>query len=176
MPPTPTAVWRNLTTSDIDSLMHVANTIHPDLPERAAVFAERITLYPEGCLALVNANEESSQLLGYAISHPIRHHQPPALDTLLGEIPAEADEYYIHDVAVLPGLRGQGLAAQGIARLLEVAAAKGFERTCLVSVYGTERFWARFAFKPEVGGGGLSGKLRGYGEGAVYLSRVKESG
>ncbi|KAL4984855.1 acyl-CoA N-acyltransferase [Aspergillus falconensis] len=172
MPATPTAVWRNLTTSDIDSLMHIANTIHPGLPERAAVFAERITLYPEGCLALVNVNGECSQLHGYAVSHPIRRHQPPALDTLLGEIPADADEYYIHDVAVLPGLRGQGLAAQGIARLLEVAAAKGFERTCLVSVYGMEGFWARFGFRPEVIGGQLREKLSGYGEGAVCLSRV----
>ncbi|KAL6230604.1 hypothetical protein BDW75DRAFT_248553 [Aspergillus navahoensis] len=176
MAPPPTAVWRNLTTSDIDSLMHVANTIHPDLPERAAVFAERITLNPDGCLALVDVNEESGQLHGYAISHPIRYHQPPALDALLGGIPADADEYYIHDVAVLPGLRGQGLAAQGIARLLDLASAKGFERTCLVSVYGTEGFWARFGFKPEMGGGELQRKLGGYGKGAVYLSRVDGCG
>ncbi|KAL4815665.1 acyl-CoA N-acyltransferase [Aspergillus spinulosporus] len=168
MAPTPAAVWRNLTVSDIDNLMHVANTIHPDLPERAVVFAERVTLYPDGCLALVNG---SGQLHGYAISHPIRHHQPPALDTLLGEIPADASEYYIHDVAVLPELRGQGLAAQGIARLLEVAAAKGFSRTCLVSVYGTEAFWGRFGFRREVDGEELKEKLRGYGDGAVYLSR-----
>ncbi|KAL4978460.1 acyl-CoA N-acyltransferase [Aspergillus desertorum] len=169
MAPAPTAVWRKLTAADIDGLMHVANTVHPGLSERAAVFAERVTLYPEGCLALVN--DESDQLQGYAISHPIRHRQPPALDSLLGEIAADADQYYIHDVAILPGVRGQGLAAQGVARLLEVAAAKGFERTCLVSVYGTERFWTRFGFRPEVMGGELREKLRGYGEGAVYLSR-----
>ncbi|KAL4774446.1 acyl-CoA N-acyltransferase [Aspergillus nidulans var. acristatus] len=168
MAPTPAAVWRNLTASDIDNLMHVANTIHPDLPERAAIFAERVALYPDGCLALVNG---SGQLHGYAISHPIRHHQPPALDTLLGEIPTDASEYYIHDVAVLPGLRGQGLAAQGIGRLLEVAAAKGFSRTCLVSVYGTGAFWGRFGFRPEVVGEELKEKLRGYGDGAVYLTR-----
>ncbi|KAL4762594.1 GNAT family N-acetyltransferase [Aspergillus foveolatus] len=168
MAPTPAAVWRNLTASDIDNLMHVANTIHPDLPERAAIFTERVALYPEGCLALVN---ESGKLHGYAISHPIRHHQPPALDTLLGEIPVDASEYYIHDVAVLPGLRGQGLAAHGIGRLLEVAAAKGFSRTCLVSVYGTETFWGRFGFRPAVVEEELKEKLRGYGDGAVYLTR-----
>ncbi|KAL4868579.1 hypothetical protein BDV12DRAFT_197104 [Aspergillus spectabilis] len=163
------AVWRNLAPNDIDSLMYVAEAIHPGLPESAQVFTERINLYPEGCLAL---ETENGQVSGYAISHPIRHHQPPALDTLLGEIPADADQYYIHDIAILPEIRGRGLAAQCMERLLGVAKRGEFAITCLVSVYGTERFWARFGFGPDVVGGNLGGKLSGYGDDAVYLSRL----
>ncbi|KAL2822822.1 acyl-CoA N-acyltransferase [Aspergillus cavernicola] len=162
------AVWRNLTANDIESLMRVADAVHPGLPESALVFAERIKLYPEGCLAL----EEDNQVCGYAISHPIRHHQPPALDSLLGEISSNADQYYIHDVAILPKLRGRGLAAKCIDRLLEVA--KRFPVTCLVSVYGTEPFWARFGFVSEPVGEDVREKLRDYGEDAVYLSRLND--
>jgi GNAT superfamily N-acetyltransferase len=163
------AIWRNLTPNDIDSLMRVADAIHPDLPESAQIFAERINLYPEGCLTL---ETENGQVSGYAISHPIRHHQPPALDTLLGAIPSDADQYYIHDIAILPEFRGCGLAAQCVERLLGFAKRGGFPVTCLVSVYGTERFWAQFGFGSDVVGGDLEGKLSGYGDDAVYLSRL----
>ncbi|RDW89995.1 GNAT family N-acetyltransferase [Aspergillus mulundensis] len=168
---TPTATWRNLTAADIPSLMRVADVVHPGLPESAEVFAERATLFPEGCLALVNNQD---QLCGYAISHPIRNQQPPALDSLLGEIPPDADRYYIHDVAILPEYRGGGLAATAIRRLLDLAVAKGLRGTCLVAVYGTEGFWARFGFAIEEVGENLRKKLRGYGDDAVYLSRVND--
>ncbi|KAL4909679.1 hypothetical protein BDW74DRAFT_173172 [Aspergillus multicolor] len=167
------ATWRNLTATDIDSLMLVADAVHPGLPESAEVFAERVALYPEGCLALVNDQDE---LCGYAISHPIRNQQPPALDSLLGNITSDADWYYIHDIAILPPLRGGGLAATGITRLLDLAGAKGFRGTCLVSVYGTETFWTKFGFGSEEVGDELRQKLKGYGDDAVYLSRVNAGG
>lgn len=150
--------------------MHIADSIHPGLPEHAPIFTERVTLYPEGCLALVDT--QTDELQGYAISHPIRHHQPPALDSLLTEIPADAEEYYIHDLAISPGLRGKGLAVQGVGRLLEHAAAKGFGVVCLVSVYGTEGFWGRFGFEAVEVGEDLREKVKGYGDDAVFLSMV----
>lgn len=159
------ALWRNLTAGDIEGLMCVASEVHPGLPESAPVFAERVKLYPAGCLVL----EEDGQVCGYAISHPIRHCQPPALDSFLGKIAADADQYYIHDVAILPRLRGRGLAASCIGQLLVVA--KRYLTTSLVSVYGTESFWARFGFVPVLVDEDLQVKLRDYGADAVYLLR-----
>ncbi|KAL5333024.1 acyl-CoA N-acyltransferase [Aspergillus crustosus] len=164
------AIWRNLTPVDIPALMHVADTVHPGLPEHAEVFNERIRLYPEGYLAL--ENENNGQVCGYAISHPIRYHQLPALDTLLGEISSNSDQYYIHDIVILPSFQGYGLAGQCVRRLLDVGKQRGFESSCLVSVYGTERFWARFGFQREDVGDDLREKIRGYGGNAVYLSRM----
>lgn len=158
------AVWRNLTLDDIDGLMRVADQVHPGLPENPDVFAERVRLYPGGCLALV----EDDQICGYSISHPIRQGQPPALGTLLGDVAPDADQYYIHDVAILSRLRGRGLADEGIRKLLEVAGR--YPTTCLVSVYGTEPFWRRFGFVPEPVDESLLGKLRAYGEDARFLS------
>ncbi|KFH48804.1 hypothetical protein ACRE_003190 [Hapsidospora chrysogenum ATCC 11550] len=161
--------WRRLAESDIDSLMSVAEQVHPDLPESAHVFTERIKLFPQGCLALV---DEHDRLCGYAISHPIRKGQPPALDTLLEELPSDEQEqqyYYIHDVAILSRVRGRGLAAECVKQLLE--AAKSYEITCLISVYGTESFWSRFGFVPGPVGDRTAEKLRVYGEDAKYLVR-----
>lgn len=160
------ATWRRMSLDDIADLLRVADEVHPDLEEGDYVFAERVKLFPEGCLVL----KEGDEVCGYAISHPIRHGQPPTLDSLLGEITPDASQYYIHDVAILPRFRGLGLAGECVRRLLEVA--KRYPTTCLVSVYGTVPFWSRFGFVTEPVDGSLSDKLREYGEDATFLSRL----
>ncbi len=163
------ATWRRLLVDEIRPLLEVADQVHPDLPESAEVFTERVKLFPEGCLALVR--DDDGKLCGYAISHPVRARQPPALDSLLREIPSDADQYYIHDVAILPGFRGKGLAAEAIWQLLGVARRHNYQATCLVSVYGTAPFWARFGFVAENADAALAEKLKEYGEDVVYMSR-----
>lgn len=157
--------WRQMTVDHIDGLLRVADEVHPDLPEGGYVFTERVKLFPEGCLVLVDNDE----VIGYAISHPIREHQPPELDSVLGEIPADANQYYIHDIAILPKFRGKGHAAECINKLLVVA--NRYPTSCLISVYGTAPFWARFGFKPEPVDDILKEKLKNYGDDATYLSR-----
>lgn len=174
----PIPEWRALSPIDVPHVAHIAGTIHQDLPERDAVFLERIALFPQGCLGLFkqgkNDSSQSSEqqlLCGYLISHPIRHQQPYALDTLMGGLAKDADQYYIHDLAILPEYRGTGLAQQGVEKVLGLVA-KRYETSSLVSVYGTGAFWRRFGFRePETVDVGLTEKLRGYGEGARYLER-----
>jgi GNAT superfamily N-acetyltransferase len=169
-PINPVLTWRPLLPSDIPSLTHIASIIHPSLPERPAVFAERIDLFPAGCFALVH--NTTHRLCGYAISHPIRHRQPPALDSLLGEIAKDAEMYYIHDIAILPDFKGQGYARVCVDKIGEVA--RGYEMTGLVSVYGTRGFWGRFGFAEIVGDEGMRVKMVEYGEDAVWLERRNE--
>ncbi|KAJ4294516.1 hypothetical protein N0V90_008207 [Kalmusia sp. IMI 367209] len=161
--------WRKLSASDIPSLVRVADCVHPDLPESEEVFAERFRLFPEGCLALTSEGSNANALFGYAISHPIRKRQPPALNSLLKEIAPDADQYYIHDLAILPELRGQGLAQDCISRLLLVA--QPFQTMSLISVYGTGQFWGKYGFAPAEVDKGLRKKLMGYGDDAEYLER-----
>lgn len=177
------AAWRPMTAADLDGLLQVADAVHPDLPEGAHVFAERLGLFPAGCLVLGRAEEEeedggsggSGAVVGYALSHPIRRHAPPALDASLGgALAPAADQYYIHDVAVLPALRGRGHAAAAVRRLLAGVAAP-YATTALVSVYGTAPFWARFGFRPERVEG-MRKKLGAYGDDAVYLMRRNHTG
>lgn len=159
------ATWRQLAPSDIEGLLSVAGEVHPGLPERGDVFRERVKLFPEGCLALV----QDSTLYGYAISHPIRRGHPPPLDSLLGEIAPDADQYYIHDMAILPAARKKGHAADVILRLLQIA--QRYPTSCLISVYGTAPFWARFGFHPAEPAEVAPAKLQDYGDDATHLVR-----
>lgn len=158
------AQWRRMQSTDIPQVMALADQLHPGLPERAEVFAERQKLYPEGCLVL----ERDGEILGYGVSHPVPPESPPQLDTFLGSIPPEATDYYIHDVALSPKLRGSGLARVGIEMLLEQASR--YRQAVLISVYGTGPFWARFGFIPS--SANLDGKLSAYGDDAVYMVRA----
>lgn len=165
------AKWRPSTLEDIDRLLLIASEIHAGLPERAEVFAERVKVFPEGCLALTDRNNK--ELVGYAISHPIRRHQPPALDSLLGRIADDAIQYYIHDLAILPAYHGRGNAREAMETLNKVA--ERYESTCLVSVYGTVMFWRRFGFVEVEVNEELRTKLIGYGKDAVFLERRSKS-
>lgn len=164
------ASWHRLSVDNIKSLACVADQIHPGLPESEEVFAERIKLFPEGCLGLLEDN--CDELYGYVISHPIKRLQPPALNSMLGELASDADQYYIHDLAILPKFRGRGLAEECINHLFTIAKRR--PTTCLISVYGTERFWSRFGFLPVKIDAVLEAKLREYGDDAIYLERKNE--
>ncbi len=161
-------VWRPMEGADLDAVLALAARCHPDLPEGRAVFAERLALFPHGCLVL----EAPSGVAGYAIAHPIRQGSPPALGSLLGSLAADTDQFYLHDVVVAPEMRGQGASAAAVRRLLDVAAA--YPTTALVSVYGTAGFWSRFGFRPV--GRSMSEKLRGYGGDAVFMERNNRAG
>lgn len=148
---------------DLAAVLEVANAVHPALPESRNIFAERLSLFPQGCLVLTDRNE----VAGYAVSHPIRRFEIPALNTLLGGLHAGADDFYIHDVAVMPRSRGSGYAKAAINQLLGIA--DGYETASLVSVYGTADFWRSFGFLPA--GNDMGDKLKPYGAGAVYMLR-----
>ena len=164
--------WRKLSLNDMENLVRVANIIHPDLPESIEVFSERVKLFPEGCLALVANYGGREELCGYVISHPIIRRRPPPLNSLLGEISPAADQYYIHDLAIMPNARGLGLAQVCMDEISTIAAR--FSTTCLVSVYGSASFWGRFGFAPGGTDYVLEQKLRDYGDDAIYLERSNE--
>jgi ribosomal protein S18 acetylase RimI-like enzyme len=159
------AKWRHLLLSDIDSLLRIADQIHSDLPESREVFEERAKLFPDGCFALVHVT--TNELCGYAISHPIKYRQPPALNCLLEGISSHVDQYYIHDVAILPDYQGRGHAQQCIEKIF--AVAKPYTSIGLVSVYGTTSFWGRHGFKPPDVDESMAKKLKDYGDAAQWL-------
>lgn len=160
--------WRPMREDDLDGVLALADRCHPGLPESRAVFAERLALYPQGCLVLPGADG----VAGYAIAHPIRRLEPPPLGTLLGAIAPDADQFYIHDVVVAPERRGGGMSGLAVARLLVLAA--DYPSAALVSVYGTAGFWSRFGFRPEPEE--MEEKLRAYGDGAVFMVRPRLTG
>jgi GNAT superfamily N-acetyltransferase len=156
--------WRPMLASDLDAVKALSDRLHPGLVERREVFADRLAVFPTGCLVLV----AGGAIAGYGVSHPAKWGDPPHLDRLLGSLRPDVDSYYIHDVALAPEQRGTGRAAAGVSLLLAVAEA--FPTTALVSVYGTAPFWARFGFV-DVTATMPPGRLAPYGDDARYMSR-----
>ncbi|RFC64415.1 GNAT family N-acetyltransferase [Fulvimarina endophytica] len=165
-------LWRPLRESDIPRLDAIGEIVHPDLPEPPEVFADRLRICPGGAFVLSTGARPDGggdeELAGYAIGHPVRLPELPALGQILGALPVGADAFLIHDVALLPQMRGRGLAAPVVELLL--GAAVPLKEACLVSVYGTAGFWSRFGFRPETGRL-PAGKLASYGPDAVFMTR-----
>ncbi|MDP3255993.1 MAG: GNAT family N-acetyltransferase [Bosea sp. (in: a-proteobacteria)] len=158
-----------MTAADLSAVLAVAAIVHPGYPEDEAVFAERLRLFPQGCLVL----EGSSGLLGYIVSHPWHRGAPPALNTLLGLLPAMPGAFYIHDLALLPAARGSGAGRLVIERLVALALEARLPRLALVAVNDSSGFWQRQGFR-EMHDPALAAKLASYDDAARYLERELE--
>ena len=154
-----------MTADDLAAVRDIAASIHPTLPERIEVFAEKLRLFPRGCFVL----ESVGGVAGYALAHPWRLRAIPPLDAFLTQISAAADCLYLHDAAVLPAARGKGAAPRLVALLRALAAEAGLPRLALVSVYGTSVLWNRLGFA-AVEDTGLAKALAFYGDGATYMA------
>jgi GNAT superfamily N-acetyltransferase len=151
---------------DLAQVQVLADMIHVDHPEDAAVLAERQRLYPQGCLMLV----EDDHAIGYALTHPWRFAEPPPLNERLGELPADPTTYYIHDVALLQQARGKGYAVEAADRLTAHARDMGFGNASLVAVNRSQAFWEKVGFR-VLAVSGLEAKLASYGSDAVLMVR-----
>jgi len=150
-------MWRPMTRADLAAVGAVAATVHPDYPEDAAVFEERLSLDPAGC----HVYADGAAITGYILSHPWIGRQPPSLNTLLGSIPADADTYYIHDIALLGPARGHGAARAILNQLIERARRSGFTNLSLIAVNESAAFWRRHGFD-IVQDTALDAKLKSY--------------
>jgi ribosomal protein S18 acetylase RimI-like enzyme len=159
--------WRAMSGYDFGAVFEIANKVHPGFFEAEDVLAEKFALYRNGCYLL----EVSERPAGYVLSHPWKRGSLPALNALLGAIPADADSYYIHDLALLPVTRGVGAAGQIVAALTKHARAMGFPTMSLVAVNGSVAFWEKQGFaveeRPE-----LSDKLAAYEDAARYMVKA----
>jgi GNAT superfamily N-acetyltransferase len=158
--------WRRAHATDLPAIGAIAARIHPDLPERPEVFAEKMRLYPDGCRVLAAGNE----IAGYGLAHPWMQHRVPPLDGFLDQLPNAADCLYVHDVAVLPDFRG-GVTRDYVATIEGLARASGIAALALVSVYGTRVLWERLGFRPVTPDAALRAKLSSYGASATYMLR-----
>ncbi len=159
-------VWRPMTQADLAAVASVANKVHISYPEDDAVQAERLALYPEGCAVL----EYEGAVSGYAITHPWRYAEPPALNVMLGTLPERPTTYYIHDFAVLPETRGSGAGSAFANAVIAHARSLTLPSVSLVAVNKSIPFWSRFGFE-VVSEPSLHARLLTYDADARYMVR-----
>ncbi|MBW7971094.1 GNAT family N-acetyltransferase [Bradyrhizobium sp. BR 10289] len=158
--------WRLAQVSDLPDITAIAARIHPEMPERPEVLAEKMRLCPEGCRVLVAGDA----IAGYGLAHPWKQHDIPSLDGFLEKLPEDADCFYVHDVAVLPDFRG-GAARDYVAMIEKLARTSHITTLALVSVYATRPLWERLGFRPVAVHAELRAKLASYGGAATYMLR-----
>ena len=156
--------WRPMTAADLPAVQAIADLVHVAHPERSEVFAERLRLASEDCFVWIDAD---AGVLGYAVSHPWRG-TPPALDTLLGALPAGATTLHVHDIALLPSARGRGASRDILALLLAQARGRGLAGLSLVAVNETAPLWRSFGFRETVEDASAAA-LASYGTDAVAM-------
>jgi ribosomal protein S18 acetylase RimI-like enzyme len=159
--------WRAMRPADIATVLTVAARVHPDFPEDATVFEERLRLFPLGCFVY----DREGEVLAYVLSHPWHGRKPPALNTLLDALPVKPETYYLHDIALLPALRGTGAASRMVTRLVAVAEAEKLLTLSLVAVNSSTGFWRRHGFHP-VADLALTEHLKSYDDAAAFMVRT----
>jgi len=152
--------------ADLPAVGALAAFIHPAYPEDDAVFAERLALYSAGCRVF----DHGGKVEAYVVSHPWRRFEAPALNSLLGALPAAPSTFYIHDLALSSAVRNTGAAAQIVAWLAEHALGEHFRHMSLVAVNGSEGFWQRQGFT-ATHDQTLKYPLSSYGNDAQYMVR-----
>lgn len=160
--------WRAMQAEDMGAVSGVSDAVHGHYTEPRAVYAERRELYPAGCFVF----DTGGVVTGYLIVHPWRHEAPPALGAMIDSLPDDADCLYLHDLALLPDMRGSGAGAAGTRLALDLALAGGFDAVYLLAVGGADAFWASRGFSP-VPDAMLAARLRDdYGPEVVYMRRM----
>lgn len=156
----------------LPALMAVqAQAYGPQLIERAEVLASKLAAAPAGQPLSwgVAASAAPAQLLGYAIACPWHTSQTPQWNHCTQPLPpGQANAVYVHDIAISPAGRGQGLAARLLAHTLAQARAQGLAQAVLVAVQGAESYWQRQGFAPTSPGPDLAS----FGPGAVWMWRA----
>lgn len=158
--------WRAMTEGDLDGVVAVARIAFPLHPEDRPCFAERLALNPSGCFVLA----DGEAVKGYLVAYPWRLDSAPALNVLIGAVPADARTLYLHDLALHPDARGGGWTRPIVERLAAQARAGGWPSIALVAVNGAAPFWERLGFRVRESEA-VSAKLASYGEDARYMVR-----
>jgi GNAT superfamily N-acetyltransferase len=154
-----------MTAADIPVVDRIGELVHPNFPEDIAVMENRFALFPAGCFVADNEDEA----LGYAISHPAVVGRPAPLNHVLPALDPKANCLFLHDIALTPSSRGQGLGQSIVPMLTKVARAHRLHRIGLVSVNNSRAFWEAQGFRIHLGDAMLKAKLATYEKTAALM-------
>lgn len=118
-----------------------------DAVEDIATIQRLGELSPETCFLAVRGEP-----LGYLIAHPWAADDLPPLNTMLAAIPESSATFFIHDLALHPAARGQGVAQALLGAAFAKARSLGLRDASLLSIQGSSGFWRKAGFveRPEL--------------------------
>jgi ribosomal protein S18 acetylase RimI-like enzyme len=135
--------FRHFTPDDLPAIHRLeAELYEPALRVSDEAFLALLALFPDGAFGFFDGPE----LCAFAFAVPLTAGAILDLAAPLTSLPPDADTFYIHNLGVAPRYRGRGLAGRLVGTLFDLARARGFRASELVSVLGSAPFWERFGF------------------------------
>lgn len=143
---------------DLEYVLDLATRLYPNHPESRQSFENKLRAAPDACLLA----ELDGKPVGYCVALWATCGRPPKLDESAYAAIAPLG-LHLHDIALDPAARGQGLVAAALLRLSRLA---GPSKLSLVAVEGTQALWRRHGFVEEQ----IDETVRStYGDQAIYM-------
>ncbi|MFN6264137.1 MAG: GNAT family N-acetyltransferase [Chromatiaceae bacterium] len=154
--------------SDLSAVVRLQDHCYADeFYESPQVVAKRLMLYPQSCWLACYQDK----VWGYLFSYPSRLGQINVLGAEFGQY-EQANCLYLHDMAVSPDARGNGVATALLQQALTYAGTLGLSYAALVAVQNSAAFWQQQQFTAvDELSEQASQALTSYGSNAIYLAR-----
>lgn len=147
---------------DLSAVLQVQRAAYGDgYQESAEVLGAKLALAPNCCWVV----EQQGKVGAYVFAHPWRRQAPPPLHSRMESLPRAADCLFVHDVAVMPALRGVGAAGALFRQVAAEAAVRHLPCLTLVALADAIPYWQRHGFRAQP-----AGSPEGYGAGAAFMS------
>lgn len=159
---------RLMQSADLRAVVRLQDHCYADqFYESAEVVAKRLMLYPQSCWVAYYQDK----IWGYLFSYPSKLSHINPLGAEFGQY-EQATCLYLHDMAVSPDARGQGVATALLENALSYAKTLGLSHLALVAVQNSATFWQQLGFEmqAELPMPALQA-LATYGDQAVYLAK-----
>ena len=163
---------RAMRRADLPAVLQVQSSCYGgEFLESPASFEAKLVQTEALQTCWVVADARSEQMLGYVFSLPVCAGTMPGLNASDYRLPAQPELLYLHDLAIAPAGRGQGLAPLLVDKVQERAEVLGLRRIGLIAVQDSHQFWQRQGFGPRRGQlpPWLQAKLGSFGPAARYL-------
>ncbi|WP_052365064.1 GNAT family N-acetyltransferase [Halotalea alkalilenta] len=166
----PPALLRLMRETDLPAVLRLQAACYHELePESQATLESKRAASTRSCWVA----ERDGQALAYLFTLPWRFDAPPALDARCEGLPLAPDTLYVHDLAIAPEARGQGIGERLVEAALAFGRAEGLERSSLIAVQGAQRYWCRHGYRPlDPLSATIAARLESYPSGACYMWRT----
>lgn len=161
---------RLLDKSHVSQILKVQSVCFPEVaPESDASFISKIQQSPNTCWGIFY----EQQLKAYLISLPWIAGTPIKLNQEDAHC-KHPNCLYLHDLAVLPEMRGTGAAKTLLQHFFNALNESTFDCAALVAIQGSVPYWKKQGFTVVSGNNELKEKLKSYGTDADYMEYRKQ--
>lgn len=168
-------VLRRASVRDLPAILRIQAACYKAItPEDPEAYLHKLALAPDCAFVMEN---QLAGVQAYVFALPIAVQEPPALNAHGFALASAADCLYLHDMAIDPAARGQGLSAPLMAAFFAAARQRHLPWCSLIAIQDSSAFWRRYGFVQEAISqhSHMRAKLASYDQTEYLLRRSPEN-